>query len=81
MVVARAPPSVDNRFWLVVIRAYSATNSDGLSLLPWSHADCCEVKTFNIAAADPGFPVGGVDLQHGRFLVKMYLKTKKLGPP
>ena len=37
--------------------------------------------------ADPGFPVGGrapirggVDLQCGCFLVKMYVKTKELGP-
>ena len=31
--------------------------------------------------ADPGFPVGGgVDLRRGRFLVKMYAKTKELGP-
>ena len=33
------------------------------------------------AVADPGFPVGeGVDLQRGRFSVKMYAKTKELGP-
>ena len=40
------------------------------------------------SVADPGFPVGGgcapirggVDLQHGHFLVKMYAKTKELGP-
>ena len=32
------------------------------------------------AVADPGFPVGGVDLQHGRFSAKMYAKTKELGP-
>ena len=36
--------------------------------------------------ADPGFPVGGctrwggVDLRHGHFSVKMYAKTKELGP-
>ena len=36
--------------------------------------------------ADPGFPVGGVDplggvdLGHGHFLVKMYVKMKELGP-
>ena len=37
--------------------------------------------------ADPGFPIGGacthwggVDLQRGHFLVKMYAKTKELGP-
>ena len=37
--------------------------------------------------ADPGFPIGrrgpvrrGVDLRHGRFLVKMCAKTKELGP-
>ena len=36
--------------------------------------------------ADPGFPVGdidplgGVNLQHERFMVKMYVKTKELGP-
>ena len=36
---------------------------------------------------DPGFSVGGVDpfwggfaLQHGHFSVKMYVKTKELGP-
>ena len=35
---------------------------------------------------DPGFPVGGgapirggVDLRHGHFLLKMYVKTKELG--
>ena len=39
------------------------------------------------AVADPGFPVGGrapvrggVDLRRGHFLVKMYVKTKELGP-
>ena len=39
--------------------------------------------------ADPGFPIGGactrwggggMDLRHGRFSVKMYAKTKELGP-
>ena len=36
--------------------------------------------------ADPGFPVGGrapiggMDLQRGCFLVKMYAKMKELGP-
>ena len=37
--------------------------------------------------ADPGFPVGGrapvrggVDLRHGHFSVKMYVKMKELGP-
>ena len=37
--------------------------------------------------ANPGFPIGGrapvrggMDLQHGHFLVKMYAKTKELGP-
>ena len=38
--------------------------------------------------ADPGFPVGGgrapvrggVDLRRGHSLVKMYAKTKELGP-
>ena len=37
--------------------------------------------------ADPGFPIGGhqpvreaIDLQRGHFLVKMYAKTKELGP-
>ena len=36
--------------------------------------------------ADPGFPVagvdplGGVDLRHGNFLVKMYVKISELGP-
>ena len=37
----------------------------------------------HVAVADPGFPVGGgggVDLQRGHFLVKMYAKTKELGP-
>ena len=40
-----------------------------------------------IARPDPGFPVGFVDpfwgrmdLRHGRFSVKMYVKTKELGP-
>ena len=39
------------------------------------------------SVADPGFPVGGVapvrggvDLRRGHFLVKMYVKTKELGP-
>ena len=39
------------------------------------------------AVADPGFPVGGrapvrggMDLRRGHFLVKMYAKTKELGP-
>ena len=37
--------------------------------------------------ADPGFPVGGcgpirrgMDLRHGCFLAKMYVKMKELGP-
>ena len=40
-----------------------------------------------LAVADPGFPIGGVhplggavDFRHGHFLVKMYAKTKELGP-
>ena len=40
-----------------------------------------------ISGADPGFLVGGVDPflggvdpQHGCFSVKMYVKTKELGP-
>ena len=39
------------------------------------------------SVADPGFPVGGrapvsggVDLRRGHFSVKMYAKTKELGP-
>ena len=42
------------------------------------------------ARADPGFPMGGgggrgpvlggIDLRHRCFLVKMYVKTKELGP-
>ena len=39
------------------------------------------------SVADSGFPIGdvdplggGVDLRHGRFLAKMYAKTKELGP-
>ena len=42
---------------------------------------------FLLSVADPGFPVGGrapvrgvVELQHRRFLVKMYAKTKESGP-
>ena len=30
--------------------------------------------------ADPGFPIGGRGPQSGRFLTKMYAKTKELGP-
>ena len=41
-----------------------------------------------LSVADPGFPVGGgrapirggMDLRHRHFLVKMYAKTKELGP-
>ena len=40
-----------------------------------------------MSVADPGFPVGGMhplgggmDLQRGHFLVKMYAKMKELGP-
>ena len=45
-------------------------------------------KTF-LPGVDPGFPVGGVnpfwggggvDLRRGHFSVKMYVKTKELGP-
>ena len=39
------------------------------------------------SVADPGFPIGGcapikggMDLQRGHFLVKMYVKRKELGP-
>ena len=34
------------------------------------------------SVADPGFSVGGggVDLRRGHFSVKMYVKTKELGP-
>ena len=34
------------------------------------------------SVADPGFPVGGgdVDLRRGRFSMKMYVKMKELGP-
>ena len=41
----------------------------------------------SLSVADPGFPIGGVhplggvmDLRHGHFLVKMYVKMKELGP-
>ena len=30
--------------------------------------------------ADPGFPVGGADLRHGRFSAETYAKTKELCP-
>ena len=39
-----------------------------------------------VSVADPGFPLGGmdlfggVDLQCRHFLVKMYVKMKELGP-
>ena len=32
------------------------------------------------AVADPGFPVGGVDLRSGHFLPRMYAKMKELDP-
>ena len=32
------------------------------------------------SGADPGYPVEGVDPRRGRFSVKMYVKTKELGP-
>ena len=39
-----------------------------------------------MSVADPGFPIGGhgsirggMDLQHGCFLMKMYAKTKRIG--
>ena len=42
---------------------------------------------FSCAVANPGFPIGGactrwggMDLRCGHFLVKMYVKTKELGP-
>ena len=45
------------------------------------------VTKCTFAVADPGFPVGGrapvrggVDLRRGCFSVKMYAKTKELGP-
>ena len=45
------------------------------------------VQLYSASVADPGFPVGGhapirggVDLRHGHFSVKMYVKTKELGP-
>ena len=48
---------------------------------------CTFHKMHPDAVADPGFPVGGrgpirggMDLQHGHFLAKMYAKTKELGP-
>ena len=43
-------------------------------------------KARNFAGPDPGFPRGGhgriwgVGLQRGHFSVKMYVKTKELGP-
>ena len=45
-----------------------------------------KVSELNLSGADPGFPVGawtrfgGVDLQHGHFLVKMNVKMKESGP-
>ena len=37
--------------------------------------------SYILAGADPGFPigVGGADVRCGRFLAKMYAKTKELG--
>ena len=42
----------------------------------------------SLSGVDPGFPMGGLgavlgagmDLRHGHFLVKMYVKMKELGP-
>ena len=34
----------------------------------------------SLPVADPGFPVGGADLQRVRFSVKTYAKTKELDP-
>ena len=49
--------------------------------------DILDINVRENAVADPGFPVGGactywggVGLQHGHFSVKMYAKTKELGP-
>ena len=46
-----------------------------------------ELSELYYTVADPGFPVGGhapvrggMDLRCGHFLVKMYAKTKELGP-
>ena len=39
------------------------------------------VASLNNSVAGPGFPVGGgVHLRRGHFSVKMYAKTKELGP-
>ena len=52
------------------------TSSKTLEIYPIKN----KTKNKYNAVADPGFPVGGVDLRHGCFLVKMYAKTKELGP-
>ena len=36
-------------------------------------------RVYALTVADQGFPVGGVDLRHGWFSVKMHGKTKELG--
>ena len=48
----------------------------------------CLTKYTTLPGPDPGFSVGGAwthsgggfGLQHGHFSVKMYVKTKELGP-
>ena len=43
-------------------------------------------KSRYLSVVDPGFPIGrrgpivGLDLRHRHFSVKMYAKTKELGP-
>ena len=45
------------------------------------HAKCVHGKKIACnVVADPGFPVGGVDLRRGHFSVKMYAKRKELFP-
>ena len=49
-------------------------------------ADFVLIQSLCIPVADSGIPfggrrpVGGADLRHGRFSVKMYVKTEELGP-
>ena len=40
----------------------------------------CHEMHVPISVADPGFPIGGVDLRCGCFLAKMCAKTEEFGP-
>ena len=83
-------PSKDNIFvesQMAALHCYKIAAKDVTRKCGTMNKNIVVQKSIQWSVADPGFPVGwrapvrgGVDLRRGHFSVKMYVKTKELGP-